>query len=353
MDDASLEGLLRRFGFSDKEIDTYLMILELGEAKAKTIADGANVSKRHVYSVAETLADRGFVEVNDHVVPTTIKANPPENVVGTLLDDLETMQPALESRFSQTAPRSESFKVVKSRVTVLKRVSELLSRAEIEVTLAIPYRLLDEVADELRDAFERDVLVLLLVTGVDPNQDLDIQGLASVARAWDQPMPTMLTVDRKMGLVAPPELLSQANSTEQAIVFAQEQLGPVIIGSFLGNYFPMATEVYVAEPRELPVAYTDFRHAVLQVALHARADTDVHAHVVGRFLYDEDGPTELDGAVVDFRQSLFEPTTSSFPVENTLTIETADGVYSVGGQGAFVEEFEASEVELRRAENHG
>lgn len=347
MDDASLEELLQRFGFSDKEVDTYLTILRLGEAKAKTIADEARVSKRHVYSVAEMLSDRGFVEVNDHIVPTTIKANPPGEVVGTLFDDLEEMQPALESRFTQAAPHSESFEIVKSRVTVLKRISDLLGRAEIEVTLAIPYRLFDEVADELRDAFERDVLVLLLVTDVDPNENLDLQGLASVARAWKQPMPTMLTVDRKMGLVAPPEILSIANSAAQAIVFAQEQLGPVIVGSFLGNYFPLATEVYVTEPRELPVVYTDFRHAVLQAALHVRAGTEVHARVTGRFLYDEDGPAELNGVVVDLRQSLLEPTTSSFPVENTLTIETTDGVYNVGGQGAFVEEFEASEVELR------
>lgn len=351
MDDASLADLLRRFGFSEKEIDTYLTILKLGEAKAKNVADEADVSKRHVYSVAETLEDRGFVEVNDHVVPTTIKANPVEEVVEKLSSDLDRIQPALESRFSQATPHAEPFRVIKSRVTILKRISELIDQAEIEIMLALPYRLLHEVADELEDAFERDILMLLLATDVDPSDDLRFDGLASVARAWNQPMPAMLTVDRKAGLVSPPELLSQANSTTQAIEFAQEQIGPIIIGSFLGNYFQMATEMYVAEPAGLPVTYTNFRHAVFQVVLHSRAGTEIRANIVGRSLHDEDDQTELSGTVVDFRQSLLEPSTSSFPVENTLTVETAEGVYSVGGQGAFVEDFEASSVELRLAED--
>ncbi|PSQ12950.1 transcriptional regulator [Halobacteriales archaeon QS_7_68_65] len=350
MSGATLEELLQRFGFSGKEIDTYLAILEQGEAKASIVADEANVSKRHVYSVAETLADRGFVEVNDHVVPTTIRANPPEAVVDTLADDLDAMEPALESRFSQAAPRSESFEVVKSRVTVIKRVAELLDRAEVEVTLAIPHRLLDDVATELRDAVERGVLVVLLVSDANSNDDLAVDGLASVARAWDQPMPTVLAVDRELGLVAPPEMLSRANSSARAILFAQEQLGPVIVGSFLGNYFPMATEVHATDPEALPATYEDFRHAVLQATLHSRTGSTVRAHATGRSLHDEGGPTELDGVVVDIRQSLLDPASSSFPVENTLVVETDDGTYDIGGLGAFVEDFEAAAVELRPIE---
>jgi hypothetical protein len=282
-------------------------------------------------------------------VPTTIRANQPEDVGDALTGDLQEMRPALESRFSRTAPTSESFEVVKSRVTVLKRVSELVDRAEVEVTLAIPYRLVDEVAEELRAAVERDVLVVLLVTGVDPEDDLELDGMASVARAWDQPMPTMLTVDQQAGIVAPGEMLSQSNSSAQAIVFAQEQLGPVIVGSFLGNYLPMATEVYTADPTDLPATYQDFRHAVLEATLHLRANDEVRARVTGRAVGDEEF-TELEGVVVDVRQGLLEPATNDFPVENTLFIETEEGTFSVGGLGAFVEDFEARQVELLPSE---
>ncbi|UPM44428.1 TrmB family transcriptional regulator [Halocatena salina] len=350
MDDASLEESLYALGFSAKEVDTYLSILELGGGKASTIAEASGVSKRYVYSIAERLADRGFVEVNDHVVPTMIRPYPPERVITELTDDLEAMQPALESRFSRSSPRSEQFEVIKSRVTVLKRISEGIERAEQEVTLSIPYRLLDEVGDELRAAFERDVLVLLLVTGVSPSTDLAFDGMASVARAWKQPMPTMLTIDQETGLVVPDKMLSGSNSPAQAIVFEQEQLSPVIAGSFLGNYFPMATEVYTTDPIDLPATYQNFRHAVLQTRLHRCDDRPIRVRITGYTVSDGNAQTEFEGAVVDVRQSLLEPPTSSFPVENTLIVESEDRTYSVGGTGAFVEDIEATTVELRPAD---
>lgn len=347
MNDAALVDLLQRFGFSDKEIDTYLAILELGEAKASTVAEAADVSKRYVYSIAEKLQRRGFVEVNDHAVPTTIRARPPADVVESLSTDLDQMRPALEARFSRAAPRPERFEVVKSRATVIKRLVELVGRADSEVTLAVPYTLVDEVADELRAAVDRGVLVLLVVTGVGPADDLTLSGLASVARAWEEPMPTVLTVDQETGVVAPTEMLTRSNSAAQAIVFAQEQLGPVLVGSFLGNYWPMAAETYTCDPDELPATYDDFRHGILQATLHVRSGNDVVARVTGRTVHVEDGPVELSGTVVDIRQGLLEPATNSFPVENTLVVETDDGTYTVGGRGAFVEDFEAETVELR------
>jgi hypothetical protein len=87
----------------------------------------------------------------------------------TPMGDLQEMRPALESRFSRAAPRPKSFEVVKSRVTVLTRIAELVGRAEVEVTLAIPHRLVDEVAAELRDAVDRGVLVVLIATDVGPS----------------------------------------------------------------------------------------------------------------------------------------------------------------------------------------
>ncbi|WP_411967942.1 TrmB family transcriptional regulator [Haloferax sp. YSSS75] len=345
MDDRELADLLEQFGLSEKVIDTYLTLLELGEAKASQIADAAGVSKRYVYSVSQELEARGFVEVNDHVVPTTIRPLPPAEVVESLSRSVESMQPALEERYTSTARDEERFEVIKSRVTVLKRIGELIGRAESEITLSLPYDVIDEVADELRAARERGVLVSLVVSGVEPHDDLSLDGLASLVRVWHELMPTMLTVDSRIGLVSPGEMVARSNSESQAIVFAQPHLGPVIVGSFFGNYWPMAAEAYTAEPDALPATYHNFRHAVLQAALCDRAGIELSVTAHGRMVHT-DGPTELDGRIVEIRQGLLEPANNSFPVENTLVVETGDGTYSIGGQGAFIEDFEADYVEL-------
>jgi sugar-specific transcriptional regulator TrmB len=352
MDDRTLTDLLRRFGLSDKEVDTYLSLLEHGEAKASTVADAAGVSKRYVYSVSESLEQRGFVEVNDHVVPTTIRANPPEEVIERLRSDVDAMRPGLAERYSRVERHAEQFEVIKSRVTVVKRVRSLLRDAESEVTLSLTAGQIPEISEELTDAVERGVLVLLVVSDADADLDGDdpaLAGVANVVRAWSEAMPTLLTVDSRAGVVAPPELLRRSTTDRQAIAFAQEQLAPVIVGSFLGNYWPAATELAVAEPAPLPAEYADFRHAVLQATLRLRAGDPPRVTVAGRFT-DSGEAVELTGRVVDTKQGMVEPTTNEFPVEHSLVVETDDGDVTVGGQGAFVEDVEA---DLARLEPSG
>lgn len=355
MEDSALRDVLGQFGLSEKEIDTYLVLLEHGEAKASTVAADADVSKRYVYSISEKLEERGFVSVNDHVVPTTIRANPPEEVIATLTDDVERMGPALEARYSQAPESTEEFEVIKSRVTVLKHVSRLIREAEEEVILSLPYAQLPEVEPELRAAVDRGVLVLLVVTGVDPNEeglDDELAGLGSVVRAWRAPTPLIVAADRARSVLAPSAMIARANSGKQGISLVQDQLTPVMVGSFFGNYWPTAEQVVVTGPRPLPGTYRDFRHAVFQATLHLRTGTEVVATVRGRAV-DGGEVSEVTGRVVEVRQGLLAPVNNTFPVENALVVETDSGRYSVGGVGAFVEDFEADEVTLEAADAAG
>jgi len=352
MDDRTLNDLLRRFGLSDKEIDTYLSLLAHGEAKASTVADAAGVSKRYVYSVSESLADRGFVEVNDHVVPTTIRANPPDEVINRLRSDVDAIRPGLEERFSRVERQAEQFEVIKSRVTVIKRIRSLLGDASEEVTLSITAKQLPEIREALDDAIDRGVLVLLVVSdaGADPDEEApELGGVASVVRTWSEAMPTLLTVDSEAGVVAPPELLRRSTTDRQAIAFAQEQLAPVIVGSFLGNYWPAASEISTIEPAPLPTEYTNFRNTVFQATLQLRDGTSPRVTVGGRWT-DRDEAAEVTGRVVGAKQGMVEPTNNEFPVQHSLVVETDDGTVTVGGQGAFVEDIEADLVRMEAAE---
>lgn len=351
MDDADIADRLRQFGFSEKEIDTYFTILGHGEAKAATIAENAGVSKRYVYSISETLEERGFVEVKDHIVPTTIRANPPDTVIAQLTEELRAIQPRLESRFNRASQPTQQFEVIKSRVTVLKRIQRLLSQATEEVTLSVPVTLLSEIEDELRATLDRGVLVLLLVTCENPDVDFPerIAAMASAVRVWRERAPMLLTVDQQRGIVAPNEMLMTSNTAKQAIVVAQQQLVPVFVGSFLGNYWPMADEVCTTEPAPLPQRYDGFRHAVLQAELHCRAGRSLTAQIEARSI-DSNDDHEIRGPIVDIRQSLTQPATNSFPVENALVVETDEGRVSVGGSGAFIEEYEARALTLGTAD---
>ncbi len=357
MDDATLADQLRQLGLSEKEVDTYLTILEHGEAKASTVAEDAGVSKRYVYSVSEKLDDRGFVDVIDHVVPTTIRANPPDEVVAALTSDLESLEPELTTRYGNVSEQEREFEVIKTRTTILKRIRGLLERAEEEVTLSIPATLLEEFEDELRATVDRGVLVILLVTGDDAIPESRFEGAASVVRRWGENAPMIVTADRHLGLFAPNEMLIRSNAGAQGIALSQAQLVPIIVGSFFGNYWPMAEQVYVTDPAPLPQTYSDFRHAVLQSTLHLEAGDEVAISAEVRPVRTDDYATVV-GQLVGVRQSLLQPTRDTFAVENALIVELDGGpesdageeIVTLGGEGAFVEDYETRSVTLEPLE---
>jgi len=107
----------------------------------------------------------------------------------------------------------------------------------------------------------------------------------------------------------------------------------VIVGSFLGNYWPAANEIATAAPAPLPVEYANFRHTVLQVTLRLRVGEIPRVTVGGRWT-DRDEPAEISGRVVESKQGMVEPTTNEFPVQHSLVVETDDGkTVTVGGRG--------------------
>ncbi|WP_247001911.1 TrmB family transcriptional regulator [Halosolutus gelatinilyticus] len=350
MDVDDLAGLLEGFGLSAKEIDTYLAILEHGESKASAIADAADVSKRYVYSISEGLEKRGFVQVDDHAVPTVIRPVDPETVVEKLTDSVERIEPELRSRYTTTDRTGEQFEVIKSRQTVLKRIETLLSNARTEVLLSVPADVLPRVRSTLKETVDRGVLVLLLLGGTETrSQDVaSLSGIASAVRTWEALVPTMLTVDRHHGLLAPGQMLASSTSDTRAVSISQEQLAPVLAGSFLANYWPMAEERYVKAPGELPQTYEGFRHAVFQIALHRSGGARLEATVTGSPLVEDDEPATLTGEIVDVHQSLVRPVTSTHPIENAFSIEIDGDRYAVGGSGAFLEDFGAESITVRR-----
>jgi sugar-specific transcriptional regulator TrmB len=351
---------LQQFGLSEKEIDTYLAILDNGEAKASTIAEETGVSKRYIYSLSEDLEERGFVDVNDHVVPTTIEARPPEETISRMTSQLKTLGPALTDRFTRSDTAAQEFEVIKSRVTVLKRIREYLAEADRELALSIPQSQLGEIEDELRAAADRDVLGLLIVNTIDADEPVDteaLEGIASVVRLSDQAMPVLLTVDNELGLFAPLEMLLRSNTDNRAIAFTEEQLVPVLVTSFLGNYWALAEEVYVRNPPALPRTFGSFRNAVLAATIYHRDDIAIEATaVVGpaqnpEHVTDDEADYEtITGRVVETVQGLVEPTSSGFAAEHSFVIERDGERITLGGYGAFMEDYEAQEVTLAYAD---
>ncbi|NLV11562.1 TrmB family transcriptional regulator [Halomicrobium mukohataei] len=343
-DDEQLRDELSVFGLSDTEIDTYLALLACGEASTSTVSETTDVTQRAVYNIAERLEGRGLVRVNDHASPTTIRALPPAEAIENLSDRLDSIRPSLEARFNETTPETPEIQMIKSRETALKRIESAISAARQELLLAVPEHVFPEIESELRTAVDSDVVVFLLIGGMDEvdGDGSEFAGIADVVRYWGESLPLVYTVDDAAAMIGDSTIVSGTHTDDVAVTVSEPQLSGSILGMYFSAYWPAATELYVTDPDPLPRSYDWFRQATLHATLHEQAGVDLHAEV------ETESGTTVAGPITEIRQAFIEPTSNDFTLENSFFIDTGDGIVSVGGKGSFIEDYQSRSVRLRR-----
>lgn len=348
MNDPELKAALERFGFSEKEVAAYLTIINHGEIKTRDLAEKAGVSVRYAYNVSERLEEQGLVIVDDYVTPTMIRAVSPSESISDLKDDLSTIESELDTRFEENQFEHQ-VEVLKTQSTLFKRIRENIRMAETEIVLSIPVKAVPDIADELRDAHDRGVFTLLLLTGVETSVSIG-KTIASAVCRWDEDAPTIMAIDGWKGLLSPADIFHNPNSHKNTIYVQENQLIPVFLEAFLGYYWRCGSEVYLSQPNRLPHEYTGFRHAVFDATCLLKRGVNLHAEIKVRPTSTAGGFETISGGVVGTRQSIIEPPSSTLPIENTLLMTINNDVHSIGGQGAFLEEYEAKMVRLTSAE---
>lgn len=340
---------LQRFGFSEKEARVYLAVVERGRAKLSTVASDAGVSKSYVYQICDQLDQRDLVTVDDHQSPAIVRAHPPSSAFERRVREIEDTVSEIERRYEQPADDMESLEVVRSRPTLNKRLRDLIETAESEILLQLPVQFLPEVSGVLRDAVDRGVLVLLAVSGgTDEVLTGAYEDIATAVRTWNKGTTVYLSADRERGIISPSSVLEWEHGNAEAICFDNDAIAVAVEGAFSGTVWPAAQEILLRQPT-LPREYGagEIRHAAYDSTLSLQAGRSVHARIEARPIGEEQEPHTISGRVVEARQMVVEPLTGNFALENALSLETDDGRISVGGKGAFVEDYVASSISLR------
>lgn len=334
---------LRDFGFSQKEAAVYRSLLELGEAKPSQIATAANVSTRYVYEVGERLQSRGFVTVDDHVTPTVMSAIPPGHVIEGLRDELEDLEPILREQYEAPGRAEMHVEVIKTSMALKKRARTAIEEATDVIGVSLPQASLATFAESLKEARRRDVLVLLVLE--EPPTGVDIREIADVVRIDSANSMGIVAADERWSIVMSAVMLERSNSGERSIVCADESIGQLIFGGFIGTVWSGAEEVHVPEPATLPETYTTPRRAVLDGALHLRDGISMEAEIEG-FREASDERIQTIGTVVDIHQSFVEPTKIGCPFDMQMVIDTADERIRVGPSRSPATEIDVESIRL-------
>ncbi len=176
-DEGEAVGSLKRLGLSEYEAKVFIALQRLGVATARDVYRHTDVPRSQVYGAAETLEERGLVEIQ--------QSKPMEYRPVTLDEARELLRERFEEeqemafdyleRARDESPRvdeeREDFWTVKGHTTIDSRIEEILSEADDRVVFITTHDELvnDETEDRLVElADEVDVYVM--------SRDLDFLG---------------------------------------------------------------------------------------------------------------------------------------------------------------------------------
>lgn len=238
----------------------------------------------------------------------------------------------------------------RTRSATIAAIRSIIDDAEESLLLAVPTDSLSLFTPQLRDAIERDVLVLLLLHGDGAATDPSYRDIATAVRTAETGVtPLLVTADVQRGLTGNYRLLTDRDVAGQATAFDNQNLAHDQFTMFLGNHWQTATERYVAGVCEFPQRVSAFQFALLMAALALQEEIPLAAtaDVVSTTDRTE---TTVSGPVTNVRQSIISPASSTNPAERSLTIETDAGPVTVGGSGASKEAYECREITLERTD---
>jgi sugar-specific transcriptional regulator TrmB len=361
MSERSVRELLQTIGLSEKEVEAYITVLRQESATMGTVAEAGNISQSYVYEIANRLADRDLLRIDESETPTVLRARPPSETADALTTRIESFEEAASSMYDRTAMGETGFEVVNVPRTVRRRVRDHIEKADTELLLVFPARSVPDMLDLLEAAQQRDVMVYCLLFGAEGTLDETLATLDDptqyfdVLRSWVG-FPSLLVLrDGMAGLFGTHNALTNPDNSH-AFAFTQPAVGGTLSSHVISNVWPLGDEEAIADPIELPRSFNNFRTAVVTATLYLQADVDLVADLSVIDLKTRAKRSFESVPVRSVKQALIEPTEYDIPIECALVIETADGRATVGGNisperptdmGPYFDDYGATEVTLR------
>ncbi|KTG09012.1 hypothetical protein AUR64_14515 [Haloprofundus marisrubri] len=337
----SLREHLTAFGFSEKETEAYLVILQSGAATTSEISQEAGISQAYVYDLATELSERGLISIDETASPTRLRARPPEEALGSFTDRLDQLNTDIETLYHRSETPDPAVEIVHSRTTTRKRIIRAIEHAQNEVVLTVPATTFTHLREPLKAARNRGVTIYLQLVSPVENlaTDVDWQQYATIAKTWDAIPPVTVVADEKSGVMGSHSILSSRHGSAYALVFSQQDIAGGFFGNAISNFWPMGEVCFTADPDPLPATYHHARTAVTNAALHSAEDRALVADVTIRAVGSEETTTYERVPVVEIRQNLVGEPTNEFPIENNLVFDTPDGRIATGGSDGSLQPF--------------
>lgn len=352
VNEAAILDRLDDLGFTTYQSEAYVAAIRLGSATPRDLVDESGVPQARIYDIIDDLSNMGLVEVREGSGSKQVIAVPPEvslegfkqRRVNDLAANVDEIIEGLEAVHEPQRQNQEFVTIVDLEESAIRHIRQVVESAEWWLSLAVPFRIYEAVADEVAAALDRNVTVRLVLPEETELEGVELPpGLAVRRRGLAD---TLALADREYGVSSS---LSTRGDSDTYIVTRDRNL-VFLFQNFFEQFWP-ASEVIQADRREFPRRYLDPWRTITDLLDHGLQEdpTQYHATVTG-----VDGDTRTretrEGPLVDFELSgpVEADYTTLLPVTASLLIEIDGSVQTVGGRKAADADIAADGIEIRR-----
>lgn len=159
--------VLKNLGFTEYEAKAYLALLSCSPSTGYAVAKNSGVPRSKIYEVLDTLSARGDILVSPGTTPLYQAVAPKELIAARKAKAEENYDKAerMLSRFEHSANDRENIWNITGHDAILQKVGECIDSAEKRILMEIWAEDYVELADKLKAAAERGVLVTIITYG--------------------------------------------------------------------------------------------------------------------------------------------------------------------------------------------
>ncbi|WP_380678025.1 TrmB family transcriptional regulator sugar-binding domain-containing protein [Salinigranum sp. GCM10025319] len=353
METEELTATLREAGLSPYQADAYVALLSLGSASAAELADESGVPRPRIYDVLRDLEAEGYVTTYEQD-RLYAQATPPGELdpLRERLSRLESALDEIEARYRTPETRESDVTLVTQFETVFAQARRDVESAERHVQAVLTPEQFEELRETLAAAYDRGVYVQVSLYApaeevtLDPD---DFVGVCTEVRRRGFVYPFLVITDRVRVSYAPP----RHGASEYGVLVDDRWTAYVFHWFFLTSCWEMFETVH-ADPRDAPpITFVEITACVRYIEERLHEGATVHVTVDGYGVRTGRRRT-LSGTVVDVDYLGHDDDSvaslAQLSARATLVVETADGTYTVGGEGAMTEDVSADRIVVERVE---
>lgn len=359
MDTGELVAILKRAGFSPYQADAYVTLLELGDTAASDLADASGVPGPRIYDVVRDLEDQGYVVTYEHD-RLYARASDPADALTELHAQISQFETAIEeihTRWHEPEPADHDITLVRRFQSVVERARTDIETAERHLQLAVNPEQFRELRPLLQQAHDRGVYVQISLY-VPPDETLpieptDLDGVCTEARRRELPRTFFLLTDRTRVCYAP----HARSPREYGVLIDDRVTAYVFHWFFLTCLWEVYEPIHVDRDDTPPFEFVEIRECVRFVEPLLADGATITSRVEG---YNSRTGRERDltGTIieVDYTGTPADDgpaTLAQLAGQASIILDTDEGTYTIGGEGAIVEDISADRIIIETITENG